>query len=420
MLLGESRIDGNGMPSAPPYPESSLHPQRPEITGDPAPNPIDDPGTGESQLEDGPASSKHVFYAVELLVFALVGWGWLAIREYLGDTPVMDVVIVISVFVCTLVNLWLALATPLKQEFAPCAHVYFCHCLALWIIYIYSLAESLRLDTGQLCCVNDSGKQGGGYSAGPTHAAAFFGGLPMHQVPGVVSVAYLTVFLLVAGAQARACSPLPKDWNLRGLGLSLTSMTAVHLGAYLKAPLCNRDQAWSVLSILVGFVAAILIFDFDWAMKIYYLYSLKTKRSTQQRQNHRIIRSAIQTVGVGFSLFFCLILALVLEKTLSIPLLVVFLVSLFASCIGLGYEALTLSGSTALGIKKWVPEPENIIGTGSNVSGLPHRATRGENAFTLAAQGRLADPRGRYDQGPFLRRYPFFLQGQANRGKKSY
>ena len=45
-------------------------------------------------------SSKHVIYAIEILVFTVAGWGWLAVREFMGATPVMDV----SVLFCLLIS----------------------------------------------------------------------------------------------------------------------------------------------------------------------------------------------------------------------------------------------------------------------------------------------------------------------------
>jgi hypothetical protein len=412
------------MPSAPPgNTENSQELRRDNNNPGPYAPGVTPPG-GESDAqhsEDGENGSRHVFYAVELLIFAFVGFGWLSVREYLGQTPVMDVVTVISVIVCALLNLALALLIPLSVDFAPCAHAYFSHCVAQWVLYVYSLSESTRLDTGSLCCTGASGTRESGYSAGPTHAAAFFGGLPMHQVPGVVSVAYLTVFLLVAGAQARACTVDPRGWVVRGLGLSITSLVAVHLGAYLSGiPLCSKDQAAGVLCFIVGIVAAYLIVDFDWIMQMVYTFSFRRERSVQQRRDHRIIRSSIHTAGVGFISLFSLVLAVVIEKSLSVPLLIVFLVCLVAACLGLGYDAVTIYGSTILGVSAWVPEPEqgSRLGTGLRPAGF--RWGQGMHVPSLMTRARSVESMGANTRAPFLRRYPIFLQGQANQRKKSY
>jgi len=235
-------------------------------------------------------------------------------------------------------------------------------------------------------------------------------------------VAYLTVLLLAAGAQARQCSPLPKDWRVRGLGLSITSLTAMHLGVYLQnLPLCDRDQAWAVLAILVSWFSAFLIVDVDWIVMVYYQSVLRRERTAQQRRFHRIIRSSIQTIGVGFFLFFCLTVALTLEKSLSVPLLMLFLVCLVVSCIGLVYETVALYGSTVLGIQEWLPETESVGSGNERRLGLPNRPPWSGNALASSGvRSRSVDSRGVGDQGPFLRRYPIFLQGQSNRGGKSY
>lgn len=376
--------------------------------------PVD--GGPPSDAQESSSDSKHVFYAVELFIFAFVGWGWLAIREYLGKTPVMDVVVVISVMVCSILNLAMALSTPSPREFEPSAHAYVSHCLVLWVVYVYSLSESTRLDTGTLCCVDAAGSQGSSFSAGPTHAAAFFGGLPMHQVPGVVTVAYLTVVLLVAGAQARACTLHPKDWEVRGLGLSITALVAIHLGVYLiGVPLCNNEKALGAVSVIAGVIAVILMLDYDWVMgEVIYSVFLRHARSDQQRRDHRLLRSSIQAVGLVFILLFCLTVALGVEKSLSIPLLIVFLVSVVVYILALANESVTLYGSKILGIEKWTPP----AGTESRARFVAPRGriAQGMHVPSLLTRGRSVDS----TEGPFLRRYPLFLQGQANRGKKSY
>ena len=380
-------------------------------------NPSANFSSEDPNMENPPEGrSAHIFYAVELLIFVFVGWGWLAIREYMGRTPALDVATMISVMVCTIINFVLALAIPSQMQFTPCAQAYFTHSFAVWVFYIYSLSESTRVDTGTLCCVDSSGKQASAYSTGPTHAAAFFGGLPVHQVPGVVSVAYLSVMLLIAGAQARACTPLPKDWVVRGLGLSITSMVALHLGVYLlRTPLCNTDRALAAITILLGIAAVILILDLDWVAGMVYKYFLIRQRTLQQKRDYRLIRSSIQTAGVGSVLFFCFIVALVTEKSLSPPLLIVFIVCLVSSCLGLAYDAVTLYGSSMLGVNAWEPEPEPEGG------GLGTRMRKGVHVNPLMMRSRSVDSRETGNMpGPFLKRYPIFLQGQLNRGKKSY
>jgi hypothetical protein len=107
--------------------------------------------------------------------------------------------------------------------------------------------------------------------------------------------------------------------------------------------------------------------------------------------------------------------SLVVEKSLSVPLLILFIVCLIVSMLGLGYDAVTLYGSDVLGIKAWEPEPESSGRT------LGARMRPGMHVPPHTTRSRSADSRGVDGlQGPFLRRYPIFLQGQLNRGRKSY
>ena len=366
-------------------------------------------------MGDKEKSSKHVFYAVELTIFSLVGWGWLAVREYLGNTPVLDVVGVISLIVCTVVNLSLALSVASPKAFAPCANALFTYCLALWVLYIYGLSESTRSTVEPLCCVDASGAQGHGYSIGRTQAAAFFGGLPMHQVPGTVTLAYLTVVVLVAGAQARTCTQSPRDWEVRGLGLSIACMVAVYHGVLMmNAPLCNDSKALGAVSTLFGIAADFLLVDFDWAMGVWYSLSRSPQRSEQQRRDHRLIRSTIQTVVVGYTLFFCLVVSLVLYKDLSVPLFTLFSVSLVVYLLNLASETLRLYGSARLGIKPWTP-----VDSKAKVKTQRWRLGQDMQIPSLWTRGASQESNGVSSQRLFMRRFPVFLQGQANRGGKS-
>jgi hypothetical protein len=367
--------------------------------------------------------SKHIFYAVELFIFAFVGWGWLAIREYIGKTPVLDVVVIISVLVTSLLNMALAVVFVDSSAFSPFACAYFSHCVVLWVFYVYGLAESMRTDANTLCCVDSAGYQGNSYTIGPTYASAFFGGLAIHQVPSVITVAYLTVLVLVAGAQARACTQLSKDWFVWASWLSITSLVTTHLGMFLAGlPVCNADPVFPAITILVGLAMTVLVgVDLDWIMELRYMKNVDDKwkdtRDEEQQRMHRILRSAILATGVTIGLLYSLATASVVGKSLSLPLLLLFLLLSVVSWLSLGAEALTLYGSEMLGIKQWKPSKVDSqarirllrgrIGQDMQIPATMMKRKAGES------QGGLGQ------QGPFLRRYPMFLHGQVNRVKKS-
>ena len=412
----------SGTPSAPEF--SQLQPTPPAtdfstLHQTPENHTSQESPSDQSQEEVEEPSSKHVFYSVELLIFVCVGWGWLAVREYLGKTPVMDVVVLIAATLCAVINLVLSLAISSSKVFAPCAHACLGHFLSLWIVYVYSLSESTRTDTQALCCVDPVGKvQKSTYSIGPTYASAFFAGLPMHQVPAVVTVAFLTILVLIAGAQARTHTRSLGDWELRGLGLGVTALVAVHQGSFLlEIPMCNSDtpKALGVLSVIFGLVAVVLMVDFDWMYSMVYKIFLTKVRTVDQRRNHRLIRSAIQTVGAGFVLVYCFTVASVLEKGISIPLLLVFIICLVSYALGLAYDAVTLYGNQYLNIKEWTPidaraRIRHVYGSLGREMRVPAHLTRSSSVDLRASTAPV----------PLRRHFPVFLQGQASRGKKSY
>ena len=372
--------------------------------------PVDPPqgqGEGPDSDEEG---HKHVFYAVELLIFVLVGWGWLAIREYLGGTPVMDVVVVISLTVSTAFNLAVALLVASTEGFRPFARAYFTHCLVLWGLYVYSLAESLRLDPATLCCTDSAGVQSSAYSIGPSHANAFFGGLPFHQVPAAVTEAFLTVMLLVASAQARACKLPANCWLMRGLGVSIASVVTAHLGVFLMgAPICGRSNGVSSLTVIVAGLVPSLIIDYEWVVSHIFIAA-----SVEMQRMRRFLRSVIHASATVTPLFYCMVVGAVSEKTPSGPLIIALVVALFASVFGLSYEAVMLFGSQRLGVEAWKPDDAPAAG----------RVQRGRTDQEVRIPAQMARSRSvdysELSATPLLRRYPVFLQGQQGRVKKGY
>lgn len=211
-------------------------------------------GSDQAQPSSRRASSRHCVYAVEIFVFMVVGWGWLSVREYMSATPVLDV----SVFVCLLVsstcNLAFALAYPTTDRFRPFSRAFFAHVLSLWVLYVYVLVDSVYAE-GPICCGSSS------FSAARTYAAAYFGGLPVHQAAGAVTVAFFSVLLVLAGGQARACSKEDETWISGRVSLSVACLASFHLGLF--AIVSNACDAAGLGGALISFatIAWLLLLD---------------------------------------------------------------------------------------------------------------------------------------------------------------
>lgn len=200
--------------------------------------------------------SKHLMYAVEILVFAIVGWGWLAIREFMSAPPIMDISVFICLLISSAVNLGMALIYYTTDQFKPAAMGFFSHALSIWVLYIYSLIESTTGGWDPLCCNGQSS-----YSLTKTYAAAYFGGLPFHQTVGAVTLGFISVFLILAAGQVRVCVEDPRSWLLRKVSTSLTCLISLYLGLFaLKSGACGGGNTGSIV-IAAAILAWILMAD---------------------------------------------------------------------------------------------------------------------------------------------------------------
>ena len=180
-------------------------------------------------------SSKHLIYAIEILIFTITGWGWLAVREFMGATPVMDVSVLFCLLMSSTMNLVLALIFYTTDQFKKAAQGFFAHTLSVWVLYVYSLSESTTGGWDPLCCNGFST-----YSVTKTYASAYFGGLPLHQTAGAVTVAFLSVFLILAAGQLRVCIDDPREWLPRKVATSLVCLVSFHLGLFvLNSRVCG-------------------------------------------------------------------------------------------------------------------------------------------------------------------------------------
>lgn len=210
---------------------------------DPPTAPVQEPEENEPDPYQAPKrSSKHVIYAIELFIFTLVGWGWLALREFMGATPVMDISVLLCLLVSSAANLFLALIYYSTDQFRTASQGFLAHTLSVWVLYAYSLIESTG-GSDSLCCSGEST-----YSVSKTYAAAYFGGLPFHQTAGAVTLAFLTVFIILAAGQARVCQEDPREWLTGSVATSISCLVSVHLGMFaMNAGVCGGVELGKVL-----------------------------------------------------------------------------------------------------------------------------------------------------------------------------
>lgn len=205
-------------------------------------------------------SSKHVVYAIELLIFTFVGWGWLGIREFMGATPVMDVSVLLCLLISATFNLALALIYYTTDQFMGAAQGFFAHTLSLWMLYVYSLIESTTSGWGPLCCSGGAST----FSVTKTYANAYFGGLPFHQTAGAVTLAFLSVFLILAAGQVRVCLEDPREWLVGQITISVACLISFHVGLFaLNAKVCGSEMGGAVIGIATA--AWLLMADTQWA-----------------------------------------------------------------------------------------------------------------------------------------------------------
>ena len=240
-----------------PYNPHALYPP-------PPPPPPDDP-------EETPSKSlRHLQFSAELLIFGFVGWSLLAVREYLGSTPVMDVTVVLSTMVMSLLNAVGAVLCSDAAAFAPFAQAYFSHSLALIVFYGYSLSESIVIKSPAINCNVWTNQSGGNNSVvsgtlAGIYKEAYFGGLVMHQVFASVTLGYLIVVFLVSAAQARVCVPEPRYWFLRGTSQCAAALVAMHLTLFsLHAPLEKTLPYFSYILCALVVAQVLIVVDLVW------------------------------------------------------------------------------------------------------------------------------------------------------------
>ena len=122
----------------------------------------------------------------------------------MGNTPVMDVSVLLSLLISSIINLLLALIYFTPDQFKNSAQAFFNHTVCVWCLYAYSLSQSTTDGRSPICCTVD-GVQSSVYSLRLTYKEAYFGGLALHQSAADITLSFLTIFLILAAAQSRTC-----------------------------------------------------------------------------------------------------------------------------------------------------------------------------------------------------------------------
>ena len=101
-----------------------------------------------------------------------------------------------------------------------------------------------------------------------TYKAAYFGGLTLHQPAAAITLSFLTIFLLLAAAQAKACKLIPLEWPLDKAPLVMICLLGFLQGMFgLKAPVCkDQDMAGAVIAVAV-MAWALAALNFPWLYK---------------------------------------------------------------------------------------------------------------------------------------------------------
>ena len=225
-----------------------------------------------SNARPGDNGGVEYVYCIELLIFAFVGWAWLAIREFLGNTPVMDATVVIVNLVSSLLNMSASLIYQEKQAFIPFARAHFSHTFSLWVFYLYSLIESMAIGDVNICCGGNSTTVS--VPLAKSYTATYFGGLQFHQAFGVFTLAYLTVCLIISAAQARSCVVSDTDGSswaiLRGTGTTVAVLVSLHCVLFTyHAPLCNHWSDFSAFVATMTYFAWMCMVDWFWVYSIF-------------------------------------------------------------------------------------------------------------------------------------------------------
>jgi hypothetical protein len=202
-----------------------------------------------------------MLFAVELVVFGFIGWSWLAFREMMSETPVLDVTVLITNLIVSGLNIALALIFSNIESFTSCAQAHFSHSFAQWLLYIYSFSQSVNGGWEPLCCTQGDTKA----SLARTYVAAYFGSVRFNEIAAPLTLAFLTIILLISAGQVRACQPEPFHWMVRSSGAAVACLISIHLLLFVShAHLCQRWNVYELIVLITAGGAFLGMIDLGW------------------------------------------------------------------------------------------------------------------------------------------------------------
>jgi hypothetical protein len=114
----------------------------------------------------------------------------------------------------------------------------------------------------------EDGKKGL-FSLRLTYKAAHFGGLALHQPAAAITLAFLSIFLLLAASQARVCMEIPRDWPMHKAPLAVVCLLCLQQALFgITAPVC-KDQDVSAAVIGIAVFAWLTMIDVPWVLSLF-------------------------------------------------------------------------------------------------------------------------------------------------------
>jgi hypothetical protein len=327
-------------------------------------------------------SQRHMQYAVELLIFAFIGWAWLAIREYLGNTPVLDVSVVLSTVLCSVLNLTAALICGDSEAFAPFAQAYLSHAVGLAVLYAYGLGESVAPQSPSVAC--SDGSNGTSSTVAILYREAYFGGLMLHQVLASFTLGYLCVMVLLSAAQTRACIDRPRYWFLRGTSQCAGAFVVFHLVMFsLGAPLQDNWTPFAYALCVLALLALAVMVDLNWVGAVW-----QPLRGPAAVRKFAVIQGALEILCMGVLSVMCNVFAALLSGgQLSTALMVTLNLLVLLSAVMFWNEMLRLYQEQAR-----APTPPSGAAGAAPVIGIVPAAGPGRTAAALRTRRGVQSP----------------------------
>jgi hypothetical protein len=265
-------------------------------------------------------------YPTEILIFAIIGWAWLSLREMFGDTPVMDSGVIISLLVTSILNFLISTTLTFKEEYVQYAKGFAAHVFSLWILYLHSIIESVSDGKIDLCC--GSGITQKGVSFSKAQGVMFFGGIPMHQVFAIITWGFLTIVMFISLLQVKSNYLNPsslKDWFIRKTWSAITFLLVIHTVIFSMSNLtCTKFMEFSGVIICFGILTLCLMVDIGWIIGI----ALKIPHSSLRSKKMTVLWFSIECIVSLTSLILVFVLLAVIGNRVPAGLLTMIVIFL--------------------------------------------------------------------------------------------